>query len=66
MLIRDHGGKQTESEFRDAMGCEWMRAHDAREAIPPAYAEFIGKQALQAISTNASSQAVAAKAALRH
>lgn len=40
----DHGGKQTEAEYRDAMGCEWMTVHEAREAIPPAYTEWIGWQ----------------------
>jgi DNA (cytosine-5)-methyltransferase 1 len=38
----DHGGKQTESQYRDAMGCHWMTAREARQAIPPADAEFIG------------------------
>ena len=43
---RDHGAKQTESAFRAALGCEWMTVHEAREAIPPAYTEFIGEQLL--------------------
>jgi C-5 cytosine-specific DNA methylase len=42
--IRDHGGKQRESVFRDAIGCDWMTAREAREAIPPVYTEFIGRQ----------------------
>jgi len=46
---RDHGAKQRESEFRDALGCEWMTVHEARQAIPPAYTEFIGKQLIEAI-----------------
>jgi DNA (cytosine-5)-methyltransferase 1 len=40
--IRDHGGKQSESLFRDALGCEWMTVHEARQAIPPAFTEWIG------------------------
>lgn len=44
---RDHGARQTESAFRDAMNCEWMTVHEAREAIPPAYTELIGHQLLQ-------------------
>lgn len=30
--------------FRDAMGCFWMTTDEARQAIPPAYSEYIGKQ----------------------
>jgi DNA (cytosine-5)-methyltransferase 1 len=41
---RDHGSKQPESAFRDAMECDWMAVREAREAIPPAYTEWIGKQ----------------------
>lgn len=25
------------------MGCEWMTNREARQAIPPAYTEFIGE-----------------------
>lgn len=42
----DHGAKQPESVYRDAMGCEWMTVQESREAIPPAYTEFVGKQLL--------------------
>lgn len=49
----DHGGKQTESEYRDAMGCGWMTAHEARQAIPPAYTEFIGRQLLNVLAGRA-------------
>lgn len=38
----DHGGKQTERVYSDAMGCDWMTVHEAREAIPPAYTEYLG------------------------
>jgi DNA (cytosine-5)-methyltransferase 1 len=40
----DHGGKQPESVYRDAMGCEWMTVIESRQAIPPAYTRFIGEQ----------------------
>ncbi len=43
----DHGAKQTERAYADAMGCEWMTVHEARQAIPPAYTEFIGRQLLK-------------------
>jgi hypothetical protein len=35
-----------ERAFADAMGCSWMTVKEAREAIPPAYTEFIGAQLL--------------------
>lgn len=35
-----------ERAFADAMGCTWMTAREAREAIPPAYTEWIGRQLL--------------------
>jgi DNA (cytosine-5)-methyltransferase 1 len=31
-----------ERAYADAMGCDWMSAREAREAIPPAYTEYIG------------------------
>jgi hypothetical protein len=37
-----------ERAYADAMGCDWMTSHEAREAIPPAYTEFIGKALLAA------------------
>lgn len=40
----DHGFKQAESVYRDAMGCAWMTVHESRQAIPPAYTEFLGRQ----------------------
>lgn len=38
-----------ERAFADAMGCTWMTAREGREAIPPAYTEWIGGQLLAAI-----------------
>ena len=31
-----------ERAYADAMGCNWMTVREAREAIPPAYAEHVG------------------------
>jgi hypothetical protein len=42
----DHGAKQTEAVYRDAMGCGWMTVAESREAIPPAYTEWIGARLL--------------------
>lgn len=33
-----------ERAYADAMGCTWMTAREAREAIPPAYTRYIGEQ----------------------
>lgn len=43
------GGKATVAEMRHALGIDWMTDHfDLREAIPPAYAEYIGASFLAA------------------
>lgn len=39
----DHGSKQPESVYRDAMGCDWMTVEESRQAIPPAYTEYLGR-----------------------
>lgn len=40
------GGNCSIKNARDAMGIDWMTKTELNEAIPPAYAEFIGKQLL--------------------
>jgi DNA (cytosine-5)-methyltransferase 1 len=37
---------KAERAYADAMGCDWMTNREAREAIPPQYAEYIGGQLL--------------------
>ncbi len=37
------------AEARAAMGIDWMAKDELWEAIPPVYAEFIGRQLLQAV-----------------
>jgi DNA (cytosine-5)-methyltransferase 1 len=48
--IRDHGDEQTEASFRDAIGCHWMTVHEAREAIPPAFTQWIGARLLDIVN----------------
>jgi DNA (cytosine-5)-methyltransferase 1 len=36
---------------RQAMGIDWMTSAELSEAIPPAYSEFIGKQAIQFLTS---------------
>lgn len=31
-----------ERAYADAMGCDWMSSKEARQAVPPAYSEWIG------------------------
>lgn len=33
-----------ERAYADAMGCQWMTNREAREAIPPAYTDWIGRR----------------------
>jgi hypothetical protein len=49
-LAFEHKGERA---YADAMGCEWMTAREAREAVPPAYTELIGCQLRQYLSTEA-------------
>jgi hypothetical protein len=44
-----HGrGEASPLEARTALGCEWMGIRqESRDAIPPAYTEFIGKQLME-------------------
>jgi DNA (cytosine-5)-methyltransferase 1 len=43
------GGNCTVAARRDAMGIDWMNQSELNEAIPPAYAEYIGRAALKYI-----------------
>lgn len=47
------GGRRrdgTVDDWRRAINCPWMNRPELANAIPPAYAEFIGKQALRQIT----------------
>lgn len=48
---KKHPGRvYRETEKREAMGIDWMRRAELSQAIPPAYSEYIGKEALKRIS----------------
>lgn len=42
-----------ERAYADAMGCHWMTAREAREAIPPAYTTFLGGLLLEHVQRRA-------------
>jgi DNA (cytosine-5)-methyltransferase 1 len=46
------GRKNKIAVGREAMGIDWMTRGELSEAIPPAYSEYIGKYALEAIKLN--------------
>jgi DNA (cytosine-5)-methyltransferase 1 len=46
-----------ERAYADAMGCQWMSNREGRQAIPPAYTEFIGRQLLRAVGVSVASPA---------
>jgi hypothetical protein len=40
-----------ERAYADAMGCTWMNKTEARQAIPPAYTEHVGRALLEHLAT---------------
>lgn len=50
--IRKPGEYKSIKNAPAAYGIDWMRVKDVKEAIPPAYTEWIGKQLLKAIRQN--------------
>lgn len=42
-----------ERAYADALGCPWMSKMEARDAVPPAYTEHIGRQLLMSIGAAA-------------
>jgi hypothetical protein len=42
-----------ERAYADAMGCTWMPKESARQAVPPAYTEYIGHQLMTALEVAA-------------
>ncbi len=48
-MYMEFGRSDPEVIWRAEMGVAWMNRHEGREAIPPAYTEYIGEQLLAAI-----------------
>lgn len=45
-IYAEFGRQDPEIVWRRDMGVEWMHKYEAREAIPPIYTEYLGKQLL--------------------
>jgi DNA (cytosine-5)-methyltransferase 1 len=48
-MYAEFGRCDPEPRWRQEMGVGWMSRYEAREAIPPAYTEFIGRQVMAQI-----------------
>ena len=57
--------KASVAEARAAMGIDWMTARELAQAVPPAYAEFIGRAALKYIERKAAAPRAAVSSHLR-
>jgi DNA (cytosine-5)-methyltransferase 1 len=48
--FRAHGRIPTRAEVAAAMGIDWMRGEEIKQAIPPAYTEYIGRLLLEQLA----------------
>lgn len=51
--VYGHGGGKAKEQWGKAMGIDWMTTAELAEAIPPAYAKFIGEQFLLTLGREA-------------
>jgi DNA (cytosine-5)-methyltransferase 1 len=48
-IVTVAGGQFKKADGEKALGIDWMTKAELAQAIPPAYSEFIGRRALEAI-----------------
>jgi DNA (cytosine-5)-methyltransferase 1 len=48
----EHRAVRTLAEGRAALGIDWMEWDELREAVPPAFTEFVGRQLLAVVGRN--------------
>ena len=53
---------KAERSFADSMGCTWMTAKEGRQAIPPAYTEYIGRQLMAFLGLDSGTETTPAPA----
>lgn len=49
-LARHNEGESTVERWREAMGIDWMSRETIVQAIPPAFSEWLGRRAMEAIN----------------
>ncbi len=47
--VRDAKPAPSKVTWEEAMGIDWMERHEIREAIPPAYTEYIGRRLMEVL-----------------
>jgi DNA (cytosine-5)-methyltransferase 1 len=52
LIYAEFGKQNPDPIWEREMGIDWMDRYEAREAIPPAYTEFIGQQLLENLGVN--------------
>jgi DNA (cytosine-5)-methyltransferase 1 len=48
-VVQVYGNGGNQAEWAAALGIDWMNKDELREAIPPAFSEFVGRQLLAAL-----------------
>lgn len=52
-VVQVYGNAGDSSQWPEAMGIDWMTRNELREAIPPAYSEFLGRQFIRSLEVAA-------------
>ncbi len=55
-IYEKHGEGCPEKRWAKAMGVEWMSRNGAREAVPPIFTEYLGRELMRLCQTNDKSE----------